>query len=53
MKLFFIIVTALLVVFYSFMWYLNVMVPAWHVLIWVTLAFIGEVKEYFSKKSEA
>jgi len=52
MKLFFIIVTALLVVFYSFMWYLNVMVPAWHVLVWVTLAFIAELKEYFSKKSE-
>jgi hypothetical protein len=50
MKLFFVFLTGFLVLSYAFMWYLGTMVPAWHVLIWVTLAFINELDEYFKIK---
>jgi hypothetical protein len=32
------------------MWYQGATVPAWHVLIWVVLAFVNELDAYLQEK---
>ena len=50
MRLFFVIIFGLTVLSYSFMWYQGATVPAWHVLIWVVLAFVNELDAYLQEK---
>lgn len=45
-----VLLTGFCVIAYAFQWYEGVMVPAWHALIWVALAFINDLDEYLYKK---
>lgn len=42
--------TGFCVLAYAFMWYNDTMVPAWHTLIWVVLAFVNDIDEYLQEK---
>jgi hypothetical protein len=51
-SLFKVILTGLCIISYAFMWYQGTMLPAWHALIWVSLAFVNDLDEYLYKKLE-
>ena len=49
MRLFGVLITGIVAVFYAIMWYLDKSVPAWHVLIWVLMSFADELENYLDR----
>lgn len=49
MRLFGVLITGIVAVFYAIMWYLDKSVPAWHVLIWVLFSFVDELENYLDR----